>query len=194
MATMPKFFAGILPIALVICCVVMGCAAQDQQSLGDIARELKAKQNTDSLASTSSTSSSSTASPKIITNKDLPHDGNGVTTSPPPQPTPVEKGKGAAQYEARQRQADQRAAQWRRQILAQKTRMASLQSRIEMLNASIRAENGGAQFSGPNGHGQARQMLQVVNLQQQLDVQRIKLDQMQESARRAGMQAAVYDP
>jgi hypothetical protein len=189
MSTMPKFFAGALPIAFVLCCTVMGCAAQEQQSLGDIARELKAKQNADSSAS----ASSSSTAPKIITNKDLPHDGDGVTPSPQP-PAPVEKGKGAAQFEAKQRQADQHATQWRRQILAQKERMANLQSRINVLNASIRAENGSAQFSGPNGRGQARQVQQVVNLQQQLDVQRIRLDQMQESARRAGMQAAVYDP
>jgi len=35
---------------------------------------------------------------------------------------------------------------------------------------------------------------QVALMQQQLNEQRIKLDQMQDAARRAGMHTAVYDP
>jgi hypothetical protein len=37
-------------------------------------------------------------------------------------------------------------------------------------------------------------MRRVAQIQQQLDQQKMRLDQMQEAARRAGMHSAVYDP
>jgi hypothetical protein len=72
--------------------------------------------------------------------------------------------------------------------------MATLQARIDQLNASIHAANGSTQYEGPANGYQARQVQQVVQIQQQLDAQKRRLDQMQEAARHAGMHTAVYDP
>ena len=94
-----------------------------------------------------------------------------------------------------QRLAEQRAAdQWKRQVLAQKNKMATLQARIDQLNASIRSAGGSVQYEGPSNRYQARQLQRVAQIQLQLDEQKMKLDQMQEAARHAGMHSAVYDP
>lgn len=182
---------------------LIGAMAPSQtfgQSLGDIARENREKQNTDDAAP---------AKPKVITNKDLPKDPNadptpaasanadptasaaasGITTSK------TAESRAAERHYASQRAAEQRAAeQWKKQILAQKTRMANLQARIDQLQASIRTANGGVQAEQPFNRYQARQLQQVAQMQQQLNEQRIRLDQMQDAARHAGMHTVVYDP
>jgi hypothetical protein len=173
------------------------------QSLGDIARENREKKNIEDP---------SAAPPKVITNKDLPKDPNpnpgsseaapganaaasSATDGSPAQRSADQRSaelRSANQRSAQQRLAEQRAAdQWKRQILAQKYKMATLQARIDQLNASIRSADGSAQFEGPVNRYQARQLQQV---QRQLDEQQRRLDQMQEAARRAGMHTAVYDP
>jgi hypothetical protein len=96
---------------------------------------------------------------------------------------------------AGQRLAEQRAAeQWKRQILAQKHKLANLQARIDQLSASIQAANGSTQYEGPNGRAQARQLQRIAQIQLQIDQQKITLLEMQEAARRAGMHTVVYDP
>ena len=72
--------------------------------------------------------------------------------------------------------------------------MATLQARIEQLNASIRSEYGTVQYETPYNGYQARQLQRVAQIQQQLDEQKRKLAEMQEAARHAGMHTAVYDP
>ncbi len=189
-----RMFLNVVAIAL-----LMGSAAFGQ-SLGDIARENREKQNAEDT-------SAQTPKPKVITNKDLPKDPDGDVTPgaaavakvAPSAPANTAANGTANRAEerryAQQRAGEQRAAeQWKRQILAQKTRMANLQARIDQVQASIRAANGEVQAEQPFNHYQARQVQQVALMEQQLNEQRIKLDQMQDAARRAGMHTAVYDP
>jgi hypothetical protein len=194
---MQRMFLRILAIALLVNLAAYG------QSLGDIARENREKKNIEDP---------SAAPPKVITNKDLPKDPNpnpgsseatpganaaasSATDGSPAQRSADQRSaelRSANQRSAQQRLVEQRAAdQWKRQILAQKYKMATLQARIDQLNASIRSADGSAQFEGPVNRYQARQLQQV---QRQLDEQQRRLDQMQEAARRAGMHTAVYDP
>jgi hypothetical protein len=174
-------------------------AAAFGQSLGDVARENREKQG--------AADQSSTPKPKVITNKDLPKDPN---PDPEPSATPPVAGAAAGsraaenrtaehhfseERMAEQRMAEQRAAdQWKRQIAVQRNKVATLQARIDQIHAAIRAENGSAQFEGPVNRYQARQLQQVSQIQQQLNENRRKLEQMQEAARHAGMHTAVYDP
>ena len=81
-----------------------------------------------------------------------------------------------------------------RQILAQNLKMANLQARLDQLHASIQSETGGVQSEGPFNRYQARQLQQAAQIQLRLDEQRRRLDQMQDSARHAGLHSAVYDP
>jgi hypothetical protein len=187
---MRRMFFKMLAIAL-----LMNAAAY-AQSLGDVARENRAKKVQDA----------SSAAPKVITNTDLPKDPDANQEPPAAQPTPdaVESttaadlrsgDQHAARQSARQRLAEQRVAdQWKRQILAQESKMAALQRRIDHLNASIRFAAGGVQYEAPYNRYQARQLRRVSQVQQQLDEQKIRLADMQEAARRAGMHTAVYDP
>jgi len=168
------------------------------QSLGEVARKNREKQK-------AKEGSSSTTAPKVITNKDLqkdpeeqaPHDAQPPANNDGAQTIAKRRNADhvAEQRFERQRLAEQHAAdQWKRQIAEQKNKMANLQARIDQLNASIRTENGSTQYEGPNGRGQARQMALVAQAQLQLNEQRRKLVEMQESARRAGMHTVVYDP
>lgn len=183
---MHRMFWKIMAMALLICAIAYG------QSLGDLARENREKQT--------AADQSSTPKPKVITNKDLPKDPD-----PAPIATPAEKGaaaggraaenRAADRHFAEQRISEQRAAdQWKRQIVAQRNKVATLQARIDQIHAAIRAENGSAQFEGPVNSYQARQLLLVSQIQQRLNENRRKLEQMQEAARHAGMHTAVYDP
>jgi predicted RNase H-like nuclease (RuvC/YqgF family) len=183
---MQRMFLKVFAIALFVNSAAYG------QSLGDIARENREKQ--------SAQDASSAAKPKVITNANLPKDPDANQ-----EPTEAQSGasvssKAADRHladdrSAQQRLADQRFAdQWKRQILAQENKMATLQARIDQLNASIRSAGGSVQYEGPYNRYQARQLRRVAQIQAQLDEQKMKLDQMQEAARRAGMHTAVYDP
>src|SRR5260370_14988401 len=170
-------FLRVLGIALLMDLAAYG------QSLGDIARENREKQNP---------VNGSRKQPAVITNDDLGKDPQG-NDAQPPAGAPASK-KSAHRLSGEQHPLDQRAAkQWKRQILAQEDKIASLQARIDQLNLSIHPA-GGAQFEGPSNRYQARQLERVAELHLQLDEQKRKLDEMQEQARHAGIYAPVYDP
>ena len=189
---MQRMFLKILAIAL-----LMNLAAYGQ-SLGDVARENRDKKKTEDA---------STAQPKVITNADLPKDPDANQG-----PSEAQSGasaaasSGAAEHRsAEQRSADHRSAEqrlaelraadrWKRLILAQENKMATLQARIDQINASIRSVDGSVQYEVPYSRYQARQLERVAQVQRQLDEQKRKLDEMQEAARHAGMHTAVYDP
>ena len=185
---MQRMFLKLLAIALLITAVSYG------QSLGDVARENREKK----AAEDNSTSTPA----KVITNKDIQKDVDADQTaqedSKAEAPAPTEQKSAeqrSAHRSAQQRLAEQRVAnQWKRQILSQKSRVAALQARIDQLNAEIRSTYGSVQYEAPYSRLQARQFQRISQMQQQLDEQKVQLAEMQESARRAGMHTAVYDP
>ncbi len=160
------------------------------QSLGDVARE-----NRDKKASATPTTPS-----KVITNADLPKDpeGDEISTAGAEEASP---GKAAANARSSQRAAQQRAAeqragaQWRKQILNQKQMIANLQERADKLKATI-------YFMDPNtdydavafNRYQARQLERLQEVREKIELQKKKLEEMQEAARHAGMHTPVYDP
>jgi predicted RNase H-like nuclease (RuvC/YqgF family) len=177
---MQRVFLKISAIAL-----LMSSAAY-VQSLGDIARANREKQNAENT---------SAAQPRVITNANLPKDPDANQEPAEAQSGTNASSTAADHRSAQQRLAEQRAAdQWKRQILAQENKMATLQARIDQLNASIRSAGGSVQYEGPYNRHQARQLQRVAQIQLQLDEQKMKLDQMQEAARHAGMHTVVYDP
>ena len=141
------------------------------------------------------TEDASAAQPKVITNANLPKDPDTNQEPAEAQSAASPSSTAADHRSAQRRLTEQRAAdQWKRQILAQKNKMATLQARIDQLNASIRSAGGSVQYEGPYNRYQARQLQRVAQIQLQLDEQKMKLDQMQEAARHAGMHTVVYDP
>lgn len=185
---MQRMFLKVLPIALAL---LMNAAAHGQ-SLGDVARENRQKKDADAASGTQ---------PKVITNADLPKDENENQGPSESQPAadgskPADRGPGdhrlADHRSAQQRLADQRAAQqWKKQILAQKNKVAAVQARLDSINASIQSAGGSAESDRAYSPRQTQRGSQV---QLQLDAEKRKLDQMQEAARHAGMDSAVYDP
>jgi len=173
-------------VFLTICAIaLLTSSAAYGQSLGDIARENREKKS----------EAASAAQPKVITNANLPKDPDANQEPAEAQSEASASSQAVDHRSAQQRLAEQRAAeQWKRQILAQKNKMATLQARIDQLNASIRSAGGSVHYDQPYSRHEARQLQRVAQIQQQLDEQKMKLDQMQEAARHAGMHSAVYDP
>jgi hypothetical protein len=155
------------------------------QSLGDVARESREKKS----------EAAATAPPKVITDGDLPKNAQEEAggSSKPPTASPGKTGAGKA---AATSPADTRAAeQWRRQILAQKRTVATLEKRLARFQASLSSVDANAIARGEIfSRSQALEQERLAQVQEQLEEQRAKLLEMQEEARRAGMHTQVYDP
>ncbi len=186
---MPRRFLPVLAIALSMYPAAHG------QSLGDIARANREKQNA---------ANPGTNQPAVITSDDLGQDSQSLRqdSKVPDSKGQNAKGKDAprpagsksARGSSEETPIDPRvAAQWKRQILAQEDKIALLQGRIDEINASLHPA-GSAQFEGPYNRYQTKQMERLADIQLQLDQQKKHLVEMQDEARRAGMHTTVYDP
>jgi chromosome segregation ATPase len=165
-------------IVAVVGVILFAVSASYGQSLGDVAREQRQKQAKDVHAER-----------KVVTNEDIPEREESVSTTS----VSTDEHDTAPALPASN---DSRAGeQWKAKIEAQKTSITSLQSQIDKLNSSIR-------FAGPNcvancaqyNERQIAKQEQVERMQKQLNEQKQKLEDMQESARKAGLGSAVYEP
>jgi len=156
-------------------------ASGHAQSLGDVAREQREKLATDASAPA-----------KTITNEDIQETGGPESTpsvrvrrhrvTHPVEPvTPASNDTRAA-------------AQWKAKIVAQERRIASLQNQIDRVNASIRFTRTSCYTCAQHNEMQVEKLASVQRMQQQLDQQKEKLQDMQESARKAGLGSSVYEP
>ncbi|MFY9951257.1 MAG: hypothetical protein WA261_20325 [Candidatus Sulfotelmatobacter sp.] len=156
---------------------------QDEPSLGDLARQQRQQKQQAKAAP------GKDAKPtKVITNEELPAHAalpstpaaSGDETTSPPDFANAPKIP---------------AGQWKSQIQSQKNGIASLQTQIDQLNESI-------QFAPANcvencvswNERQKQKQQQVERMQAQLEEQKKRLDEMQESARKQGYGSSVYDP
>jgi len=147
------------------------------QSLGDVAREQRQKQQ----AKTSPSAS------KVITNEDL---------GEPPDGTPQESSQEGKSNDTHTKPLGSRSAdQWKAQIEAQKRAIANLQKQIDQVNASVHFARASATWREVQHNERQEQKLdEVQKMQDQLAEQQKKLEEMQESARREGFGSSVYDP
>lgn len=156
-------------------------ASGHAQSLGDVAREQREKVATDAAAPA-----------KVVTNEDIPEtDG--------PESTPsvgVRRHRVAHPVEpVTPASNDTRAAaQWKSKIVAQERKITSLQNQIDRINASIRFTRTSCYSCAQHNEMQIEKLESVQRLQQQLDDQKQNLQDMQETARKAGLGNAVYEP
>ena len=173
-----------LPITLLL---LLGSVTLYGQSLGDVARENREKK----------AEAPPTANPKVITDGDLPKDARAseqpATSSKAQTAFSANTGTGNA---APTSPPDPRAAeQWRKQILAQKRTVATLEKRLARFQASLSSVDASAISRGEIlSRSQALEQERMAQVQEQLEEQRAKLLEMQEEARRAGMHTQVYDP
>jgi hypothetical protein len=173
-----------IPIATL---VVLASVTAYGQSLGDVARETREKK----------AEAAATATPKVITNVDLAKDAPGPEAAGPPGKAQVaSSAKTGTSSAAATSPLDPRATeQWRRQILAQKRTVATLEKRLARIQASLSSVDASAISRGEIfSRSQALEQERVAQVQEQLEEQKAKLLEMQEEARRAGMHTQVYDP
>jgi hypothetical protein len=183
---------------------------QDSQSLGDVARQSRQQkqqkdaQAKDPSAQNSNKDASSKAAsgpdastkdaqppkaPHVITNDEIPeHVGpTGTARGPQTYSTP--------DAPANSGNRDARAEQWKSQIQAQKSAIASLKSEITSLNESVHYAGGNCVANCVQwNERQKEKQDRVALMQQQLEEQQKRLEDMQESARKQGFGSSVYEP
>lgn len=165
-----RIIGGVAGLALLL------VSASNGQSLGDVARQQRQKQQ----------AKKDQPAPKVISNEDLP------------EPTPDASDSGAA---GQRNESEPHAAvskspeHWKAEITAQKQSIATLQSQMDRLNSSIHFVEANRYYHGvQHNERQEQKQEQVLRMQEQLDLQRKRLDDMQEAARKDGFGNAVYDP
>lgn len=168
------------PLAgLILGIAVLPVPATLGQSLGDLAREQQQKKS----------KAGSAASKKVITNEDLPAHTDADSDSSNSQETREDSYVPPATNDRRS------AQQWKAAILQQKNAIAEMQRRVDDLTSSIHFVEANRYENGVryNQH-QLQKQQEVERMRKQLDVQKKRLDEMQEGARRAGFGSAIYDP
>jgi len=159
--------------------------SQDSQSLGDVARQARQQKTRVSDAP-----GKDLQAHKVVTNDEIPE-----------QAASTADGSGADQsYELASHQASSEpgklsAERWKALIQAQKNVVSSLQKQIDRLNSSIHFVEANLYVNGPqHNKRQAQKQQEVERAQAQLEEQRKRLEDMQESARKQGYGSSVYDP
>jgi predicted RNase H-like nuclease (RuvC/YqgF family) len=159
-------------------------AAAYAQSLGDIARQNEQNKQNQPAAT-------------VITNDDLPADGLADEGAQPRHRNAARDDSGQQARAELQRAAknDSAAQGWRTKILNQKSSIDSLQAHIQNVKASIRVplDSSGYYAGQANQRTQAK-VQEIDDLQQKLQIENQKLQDLQESARKAGFGSAVYEP
>jgi len=169
--------------------LVLGCATllsavlvsgQDEPSLGDLARQQRQQREQGKTVSSKDGKGS-----KVITNEEMPSHPATVAA----------KGAGPASSSAYSNEPKLPAAQWKSQILTQKNQIETLQRQVDELSESIRfaPANCASGCVGWNERQREKQ-LRVERMQQQLDEQKRRLEDVQDSARKQGYGSSVYDP
>ncbi len=177
----------------------MGCIAQDSQSLGDVARQVRAEKQGKSTASKassdsktqdpSSTDASSPKASRVITNDESASTTDSARVANKPS------SESAAETAPAAGNREEQGEQWKSKIQAQKEAIASLESQITELSNSIH-------YTGANcvsncekwNENQQRKQEQVEAMKAQLDEQKHHLEEMQEAARKQGFGSSIYEP
>jgi hypothetical protein len=154
---------------------------QDAPSLGDLARQQRQQK---------AAPAKDAKAPKVITNEEIPEqketNSSAADNGEERGSMPVSGSSGGPK---------QPAEHWKSQILAEKNQVSALQRQIEELNESIRfaPANCAANCVGWNERQREKQQ-RVERMQAQLEDEKRRLDDMQESARKQGYGSSVYDP
>jgi len=165
-------------------------SAQDQQSLGDVARQARAKKQGDAKAKPpSSDSNSSPKRPHVITDEEIP-------SQDAPSKASVDSSSDAKQDS--QPSAENKEAQaenWKSQIQQLKAVINSMQSEINEVGASIHYTGANCVSNCAQWNERQQQKQQRLDaMKAQLEAQQKHLEEMQEAARKQGFGSSVYEP
>ena len=173
----------VLILSAVIAPFVRVAWAQDSPSLGDLARQQRQQKEQSKAAPGKDPKTS-----KIITNEEMP------SRMEPQSVRAVSRGNYDA-LPAAQNEPKQPAEHWKSQIIAQKNQIATLQRQVDELSESIRfaPANCAANCVGWNERQREKQQ-RVESMQSQLEEEKRRLEDLQDSARKQGYGSSVYDP
>lgn len=169
--------------------------AQDQPSLGDVARQARQqKQQTKDAQGKDAQGKlpQPTKPSKVVTEEEMPEHTSATTTS---SPSDNSKDQADADSPASTPSAKLSADEWRSKILTQKSAVNSLQSNVDELNKSIQFAPGNC-VSGCvewNEHQKQKQQ-EVEQMRGQLETAKKQLEEMQDAARHQGYGSSVYEP
>ena len=150
------------------------------QSLGDVAREQRQKQQ----------AKDPKATPKVVTNDEIPESPDASSSS-----SDDTEGKPESSTPAASNAGKKTAEQWKAEIEVRKARIAALQSQVEKLNDSVHFVEANRYYNGVQyNQYQLKKQQEAQRLQKQVDTEKKALEDAQESARKAGFGSAVYDP
>jgi predicted RNase H-like nuclease (RuvC/YqgF family) len=165
-------------IAAVIGVALIVVAGSFGQSLGDVARKQRQKLAKDAHAPR-----------KVVTNEDIPERPESTAT------TSVSTDEGNTAPASPASNDTHAGEEWKAKIEAQKNSVASLQSQIDKLNSSIHFVEANRYYNGVQyNERQVQKQNEVRRMQKQLDEQKKQLEDLQESARKAGLGSSVYEP
>jgi predicted RNase H-like nuclease (RuvC/YqgF family) len=157
--------------------------SQDTQSLGDVARQTRQQKQVKNVPGKDGQTR------KVVTNEEIPeHPSSTVEESAYQSHESVSSNppSGAGKVSAEQ---------WKTQIQGQKNVVSSLQKQIDKLNSSIHFVEANLYVNGVQyNKRQAEKQQEVERAQAQLEEQKKRLEDLQESARKQGYGSSVYDP
>jgi len=159
-------------------------SSQDSPSLGDLARQQRQQKE-----QSKTTPGKDAKASRVITNEEIPEHAG-------PANAPAAGGPGSqSSLPAPSDGAKQQPEHVKSQILAQKKQIATLQGQVDELNESIRfaPANCVENCVGWNERQREKQE-RVERMQAQLEEEKRRLEDMQDSARKQGFGSSVYDP
>jgi hypothetical protein len=162
---------------------------QDSPSLGDAARQARQQKQKQSTKDAQGKEVTAPKTPKVITNDEIPEHAGAATRTGGDSPL------GGNDSTSSSAGAKLSAEQWKSQIQAQKNAVSSLQSEIDKLNDSIHFAPGNCVANCVQwNERQKEKQGEVERMRSQLEDQKKRLEDMQDSARQQGYGSSVYDP
>jgi len=181
---------GLRPAALIsgrVLALAVGGYGQSSgnSSLGDLARKQRQKQQAKDAHTTPK---------KVVTYEGIPEHPEAPSEPSASGNPPADGGQGDSPRPAAG-DVMKTGEQWKAAIQQQKNAVADLQSHIDKLEGSIHFVEANRYRNGMEYNKvQAEKQQQVQRLESQLDERKKNLEQMQESARKAGFGSSVWDP
>jgi hypothetical protein len=163
-----------------------GVLFAQEASLGDVGRQQRSKQKA-KLARTAA---------KLVTDDDMPKRSDAPMESDKAKED--EKDERAPNRDSRESSPapnSQSAEYWKAQILMQKRSVSAQQEQVNQFRESIHFVEANRYVNGAQyNEQQRRRQIQLDQMEKQLEQQKKRLADMQDSARKAGFGNSVYDP
>jgi hypothetical protein len=161
-----------------------GVLFAQETSLGDLGRQQRGKQKAKSGMSAA----------RVITDDDMPKRPDAPMQSENAKED--EKDERAPNRDSRSPAPNSQSAEyWKAQILIQKRSVSAQQEQVNQFRESIHFVEANRYVNGAQyNEQQRRRQIQLDQMEKQLEQQKKRLADMQDSARKAGFGNSVYDP